>query len=291
MAMHLLTKANLVLLLLLAASGATAGWLCRASLQDNARTEVLAEARLMVDSALAMRAYTTNEIDPLLEPQMKVTFLPQSVPFYAATQNFLKLREIHPQYIYKEATLNPTNPRDRATDWEADIIQRFRNDAKTPEFTGERDTPMGRTMYLAKPIRVEAQCLSCHSLPAAAPAAIIARYGSNNGFGWQLNEVVGAQIVSVPLASAEARVTQVWRQIMGQWLVVLLLLLLGVNLLLYYLVVRPLRLTARTADQLSVGSSADAGFAQHGSAEIVEIGRAFERLRISLEKAMRMLEP
>ena len=58
-------------------------------------------------------------------------FLPQSVPFYAASQNFLKLREHHPEYAYKEATFNPTNPRDRATDWEADLIQQFRNDAQS----------------------------------------------------------------------------------------------------------------------------------------------------------------
>jgi len=34
----------------------------------------------------------------------------------------MKLRERHPQYAYKEATLNPTNPRDRAANWAAEII-------------------------------------------------------------------------------------------------------------------------------------------------------------------------
>ena len=74
------------------------------------------------------------------------------MPFYAATQNF-KLRERHPEYTYKEATLNPTNPRDRAADWEGDIIQRFRNDAHAQEVVGERDTPLGKSLYVARPIR------------------------------------------------------------------------------------------------------------------------------------------
>ena len=86
----------------------------------------------MMDSALSMRAYTSEEIVPLLSAQMAKDFLPQSVPSYAATQNFLKLREHHPEYAYREATLNPTNLRDRATDWEADIVQQFRNDPHTP---------------------------------------------------------------------------------------------------------------------------------------------------------------
>ncbi len=56
----------------------------------------------------------------------RVEFLPQSVPFYAATEHFLRLHAERPDYSYQEATLNPTNLRDRATDWQADIIQRFR---------------------------------------------------------------------------------------------------------------------------------------------------------------------
>jgi protein-histidine pros-kinase len=111
------------------------------------------------------------------------------------------LRKNHPEYAYKEATLNPTNLQDRAMDWESDLIQQFRNDAHQAEIIGERDTPTGRSLYLARPIRAEAQCLVCHSLPAAAPVTLIQRYGANNGFGWQVHEVVGAQD-SVPLASA-----------------------------------------------------------------------------------------
>ena len=100
---------------------------------------------------------------------MQEEFPPQSVPSYAATQNFLSFHERHPEYSYKEATLNPTNPRDRAADWESDIIQRFRNDAHTQQVIGERDTPMGKSLYLARPIRAKAECLVCHSTASAAP--------------------------------------------------------------------------------------------------------------------------
>ena len=58
-------------------------------LQGNAKREALREAGLMMDSALSMRAYTSEEIVPLLNGQMEKDFLPQSVPSYAATQNFL----------------------------------------------------------------------------------------------------------------------------------------------------------------------------------------------------------
>src|SRR5579859_7500975 len=202
--MSLLVRINVVLGLVSAGAAVLACYVCWTILEGNARREVLAEAGLMMESAVAMRAYTASEILPLLEPRMQDSFLPQGIPFYAATQNFLRLRERHPAYTYKEATLNPTNPRDRAADWEADIIQRFRNELHAEEFVGERDTPMGRSLYLARPIRAEAECEQCHGAPSAAPPAMVARYGRNNGFGWQLNEIVGAHIVSVPFANASA---------------------------------------------------------------------------------------
>ena len=120
--MNLLLRINLALAAVIALGAVAAGFICWSILQANARREVLAQAGLMMDSALAIRDYTEEEILPLLHAQMQSEFLPQSVPFYAATQNFLRLHHVHPQYSYKEATLNPTNPRDRATDWEADII-------------------------------------------------------------------------------------------------------------------------------------------------------------------------
>ena len=288
--MNLLARINVALVVVFAAGTLVTVYLTRSSLETSAREEALNDAGLMMDSALAVRTYTANEIAPLLTEQLKSVFLPQSVPFYAATQNFLQVREKHPQYLYKEATLNPTNPRDRAADWEADIIQRFRNDPTAREIQGERDTPMGRALYLARPIRAERECLSCHSLPSVAPQPVLARYGANNGFGWQVGEVVGAQVVSVPLASAQLRAASLQRDIVGTLIAAFIALLIAVNIVLYLLVVQPLRRTVEIADKLSTGESSAASFPT-GGGEIGALGRAFNRMRTSLEKAMKLLEP
>jgi HAMP domain-containing protein len=288
--MNLLARINVALVVVFAAGTLATVYLIRSSLETGARSAALNDAGLMLDSALAVRAYTANEVAPLLTEQLKSVFLPQSVPFYAATQNFLKMREEHPQYLYKEATLNPTNPRDRAADWEADIIQRFRNDPAAHEIQGERDTPMGSALYLARPIRAEQECLTCHSLPSAAPQTVLARYGPNNGFGWQVGEVIGAQVVSVPLANAQLRASRVLQDLVGTLIAVFVSLLLAVNVVLYLLVLHPLRRTIQIADKLSTGETSAPPFATEGG-EIGELGRAFHRMRISLEKAMKLLEP
>lgn len=288
--MNLLVRINVALIALLLIAALVTIHLTRISLEVSARGEALNEAAVMLDSALAVRSYTASEIAPLLTEQLKTMFLPQSVPFYAATQNFLKVRERHPEYSYKEATLNPTNPRDRAADWEADIIQRFRNEPAATEIHGQRDTPMGAALYLARPIRVQSECLSCHSLPSAAPQPLLARYGRDNGFGWQAGEVVGAQVVSVPLASAQALASRLLEEMTGTLAAVFVSLLIALNIVLYLLVVRPLRRTVRIADRLSTGEMSAPEFPA-GGGEIGALGRAFNRMRTSLEKAMKLLEP
>jgi HAMP domain-containing protein len=286
--MSLLARINAALGAVLLLAALVTGLLCWKILEGSARREVLAEAALMLDSAAAARTYTATEILPLIV-ETKDKFPPQSVPFYAATQSFLKFHELHPDYAYKEATLNPTNPRDRASDWENDIIQRFRNDLNSQQVIAERDTAMGRFMYLARPIRATPECLACHSTPAAAPASLIARYGSDNGFGWGINEIVGAQVISVPFADATANAHRQFRAFLLLLAAVFAATFLAVNLLLYRMVVMPIRRIAAIADQASLGAASIEEFPQGGAPEIASVARSFERMRKSLEKALRIL--
>ena len=286
--MNVLVRINLALVALFALAMAAIGVEASSMLRANARQQALREAGLMMGSALGIRAYTASEIVPLLAEPMQRSFLPQSVPSYAATQNFLKLRDAHPEYAYKEATLNPTNLRDRAADWEADIIYRFRNEPKMTEVSGERDTPMGRSLYLARPIVAEEQCLPCHGLPATAPRTLIERYGPSNGFGWHAGEVIGAQLVSVPFTTATERADQRFAAFMASAVLTFLVLLLAVNAALYALLVRPLRRTAALADRLSRGEPAGE-FPAGGGAEVTTLATAFNRMRTSLDKSLKLL--
>ena len=78
---------------------------------------------------------------------------------------------------------------------------------------------MGAAVYLARPIKVtNVSCLTCHSTPDHAPAEMIRQYGSANGFGWKMDEVIGAQIVTVPTAVPLERADTAWKGLM-RWLV------------------------------------------------------------------------
>jgi protein-histidine pros-kinase len=256
--------------------------------RQQAQDALAREAGLMLDSAVATREYTSAEILPLLTEKLKSEFVPQSIPFYAATQDFLQLRARHPEYSYKEATLNPTNPRDRAMDWEADLIQQFRNHPGEVQLSGERETPMGRMYYLARSIQVTPECLECHGQADQAPKTLLARYGANNGFGWQPREVVGAQVVSVSAAAAEAGVHHAIHAVLLTALLTLAVLWVALNVLLSMSVVRPLKRIIAASDEISQGNTAVQ--LPQVSGDWRGLVRAFERMRMSLEKAMKLLE-
>lgn len=288
--MNLLIKVNLALLAAFGAGLAVTGYLTDRVLQENARREVLSHASLMMEAAAAARSYTSSEIQPLLKALQEKTFLPQSVPSYAATQSFAKLQQVHQNYSYKEATLNPTNPRDRVVEWEADVVRNLRDHPAMKEMVGERATPSGQSLFLARPIRIsDARCLSCHSTPAAAPASMRALYGDNNGYGWKHMEIVGSQIVSVPLEVPVAQANRTWQLIMIGMVLTFGAILALVNLALWSMVLRPMRKIVRIADAVSGGKLDAEPFAVRGSDDIALLGGAFNRMRRSLEKAMALL--
>jgi protein-histidine pros-kinase len=289
--MKLLLKFNLVFLIIFALGLYAAGYVSWSLLEKNARSEIAENARLLMDTALAARAYTAGQVNPLLETQMKYEFLPQSVPAYSATEIFNDLRKKHAEYTYKEATLNPTNPRNRAVEWEADIVSQFRNTKDVPELVGERDTPTGKSFYVARPIRItNGACLRCHSTVDAAPKTMIERYGPANGFGWQMNEVIGAQVVSVPTRVPLQRADEAFRVFMTSIAGVLIAIGVVLNLMLWFLVIRPVTKLSAFADKISLGELETPEFARRSRDEIGLLAQSIGRMRTSLVKAMKMLE-
>jgi protein-histidine pros-kinase len=290
--MKLIVKFNLVFVLVFLLGLFAAGTVSDQLLQKNAREEIVLNARLVMESALAARAYTSTQVGPLLQTQMKYTFLPQSVPAYSANEIFDVVRKKFPEYAYKEAVLNPTNPRNRANDWEADIVNQFRNASDQPEMVGERDTPSGKSFYIARPMQIKAEaCLYCHSTVDAAPKTLVDKYGPANGFGWKLNEVIGAQIVSVPTDVPIARANRAFRTFMVSLTAVFAFIFIALNLMLWYLVIRPVTRLSKLADQVSQGENMEApDFEVTSGDEIGVLTQSFNRMKKSLVQAMKMLE-
>ena len=288
--MGLRLKFNLVLVIVFLAGFGAAGFVSRQLLQENAREEVVRDARLMLEAAIAVRTYTVDQVRPHLIKQLDEVFLPQTVPAYAATEAVSTLRKKYSDYSYKEATLNPTNPRNRTADWEADIVNRFRDHPEMKEIVSERASSTGRSLFIAHPIQISnAACLQCHSTPSAAPPTMLKIYGEANGFGWKHNEIVGAQVVTVPMEVPLRNADRAFQTFMTSLAGVFLVVFIVLNVMLSLLIVRPIRRMSEDADKISTGDFGVPEFKEKGKDEVAVLGSSFNRMRRSLEKAMQMI--
>src|SRR6185503_8276890 len=212
-------------------------------------------------------------------------------PAYAATAIMDQLRKKYSDYTYKEAALNPTNPRNRAVDWETDVVNSFRNNTELKEVSGTRETPTGPSLYLARPFQIKDKaCLACHTTADMAPAAMVKIYGPNNGFGWKHMEVIGAQIVSVPMSLPIANANRAFYAFMASLSAVFVVLFVILNVMMSSLIVRPITRMSKAADEISKGNMEMPEFSETGKDEVSLLAQSFNRMRRSLEKAIELIE-
>jgi HAMP domain-containing protein len=287
----LLAKFNLVLILIFGLGISLIAYFAYNFLMDNARQQVLQQAELMAASASATKDYTDQHVSSILEktPQHSSDFLAQTIPFSAANVTFKYLRSSYPDYVLREAALNPTNLDDRATEWEVDLINYFRNNPGQTQHVGERSTPTGLVLYVAAPIVAAQGCLQCHTQPSIAPKAMIRHYGPDHGFGWKPNDIVGAQIVSVPMSVPVALADKGFHNLLISLGAIFMLTIVLIDLAMYFIVIRPLRRVSKSADLISKGEIDQPLLAVNGKDEIAEVTASFNRMHTSLIKAFEML--
>ncbi|MEL6457268.1 MAG: DUF3365 domain-containing protein [Cyanobacteria bacterium J06621_15] len=284
-------KFTVLLLVILIVGVSVSGTALSFVLRQNAKREVTNTALVLMETMNSVRNYTSTQINPELQDRLAITFLPQSVPAYSAREVFenLRTKKEYKDFFYKEATLNPTNLRDKADSFETKIVERFKTQNKS-EVTGFRSLPGGDIFYIARPLTVTQQsCLQCHSTVAAAPPSIIERYGSAHGFGWKLNEIIGAQVISVPADRVIEKANKSFAVIIGIVSLVFTTVIISVNMFLNRQVIRPLKRITRVAEDVSTGHM-EVDFDAVSNDEIGNLARAFKRMKLSLEMAMKRLK-
>lgn len=289
--MKLLAKFNLVLVLIFGLGIALIAHFAYSFLMDDAKAQVLQQAQLMGASASATKNYTEEEVSPILEntPQHLDSFLPQTIPFYAATTTFKDMRKQYPDYTLREAALNPTNLSDRATDWENDIILHFRNHPEQTQLIGERETPTGRSLFVAQPVAAAGGCLQCHSTYNIAPKAMVKHYGRQNGFGWHPDEIVAAQIISIPMSVPIRLANEGFRNLIISLSAIFLATIILIDIAMFFIVIRPLRKVSAAADRISKGELHLPQLEVKGKDEISQVTASFNRMHTSLIKAFELL--
>jgi HAMP domain-containing protein len=291
--LRLRQKFTILLLVILVFGLGLSGIVLSSLLRNNAKTDIANTGIMLMDTMTSVRNYTSDQVNPELIAQLDTKFLRQSVPGYSAREVFEILRTKKPEYkesFYKEATLNPTNLRDKANSFETTVVEKFRKDKNLKEDSGFTSISGVDIFYVARPLAVsKPACLQCHSTPEAAPKTMIDTYGTANGFNWKLNEIVGAQIISVPASQVIDKANKSSLVILGIVSAVFILVIFLVNVFLNYQVIVPLKRITRVAEEVSTGHM-EVEFEQLTNDEIGNLAKAFKRMQYSLEMAMKRLK-
>ena len=119
---------------------------------------------------------------------------------------------------------------------------------------------------------------------------MIRKYGSANGFGWNLDQVVAAQVVSVPMSVPIEVANKAFRHLVLFLIITFVVTIVALDTALYLVVIRPLRTVSDAADRISKGETDLPELAVRGKDEIAGVTESFNRMYVSLVKALKMLE-
>lgn len=287
------TKVNLILIIVFLIGILISGTALSNVLTNKAEEEVNSQAFILMQVANSVRQYTNDRVQPLLLPQLDTQeqFIPEAIPTFSVREMFGFFRENkeYRNYIYKDATLNPVNLRDKADEFETDIVQRFRQEAGLENLSGFRTIFGEKLFYSARPFKVQHKsCLRCHSDPESAPKSQLATYGKEHGFGWKLNEIIASQIIYVPSEKIFQNARLSIYLILGVLGLIFIAIVIVIDILLKKIVLRRIKKIAQVAEKASVGDM-DANFGKQDQDEIGVLAEAFNRMKYSLEIAIKLL--
>ncbi|NES99958.1 MAG: DUF3365 domain-containing protein [Sphaerospermopsis sp. SIO1G2] len=160
--------------------------------------KVINRSELVLSFGEASRKYIINELSPAVEKHTdRMIFEAQSNAF--ATRKIFEIfnQEI-PEYIYRQPALNPMNYANKADQLETKVIEFFQKNPNINKTTGYKKRGQEKIFYVARPIKMETSCLQCHGKPENAPPEIIEKYGSVNGFNWNVGDIISTLMIYVP---------------------------------------------------------------------------------------------
>ncbi|MDH5505605.1 MAG: DUF3365 domain-containing protein [Anaerolineae bacterium] len=299
--LRITTKFSLLLIIILIGGITVGGIAFRQALLQQTQREINSQAEMLTTTMNSVRSYTSTHIQPLLKDDLETSaaFIPETVPAFSAREVFEQFRqdEKFSSFFYKEATLNPMNPRNQADEFETGLVEQMRSDPELQELTGYRTLFNQEVYYIARPLAIGREsCLLCHANASLAPANLIASYGDDGGFGWQLNEIVAAQMIYVPSETLLEKSNDAFLRITAIFMVVIATVILAINYMLRRFVILPVGEMGKLAYKVA----ADESFSEELESksldkittrgdELGELGRVFKRMVVEVHERTQKL--
>lgn len=256
----------------------------------NAMDEAKIKSKIILNYTMASKNYMKQVQKSLAVDLLeKDRFYPEIMSgFVVARGTFELFKKSSPEYIFKQATLDPLNLSNKADKEEVEFIKNFDRNPDLKSSEGRITKDGVDLFYFAQPIKVSSQgCLNCHGDPADAPEDQVEIYGTETGYNWDMGSTVAAFVVYIPTAAAVAAAKHLSLTLVLVGATGIILVLLIFWFFLDKKIVLPITKLAQRTDSFSMGEHLDEPIIGTSNDEIGTLSKAIERLRISLVKLLK----
>ncbi len=239
---------------------------------------------LLVDMVSSLRKYVSDDVRPeLLEKE--VLYPPAVSSTVATTHVAAYFKKLQPQYYIRVVSDNPLNAANRPEQVEQEFLTFFRENRDQKELVRVGEVGNQQYLFSSRPSVSKADCMICHSTPEAAPEVIRKEYGTQSGYGYKPDEVVGASVVGVPLSDVQSLVISRSLSAIGILTLLFGLVFIVINSVVKKRILNPLEALANRADTISKGDL-DTPLTYGHEDEIGKLAHSIELMRRSLAKIM-----
>ena len=220
-------------------------------------------------------------------------FIPELMSkFVVNRMEFEIFQETLEGYLFKQATLDPLWPDNKADADEEKVVAYFEANPESTEKQGVMEKKGESYFYTARPIRVDKPfCLTCHGDPADAPGDQRDIYGTEHGYNWQMGSTVGTSIVYISIAKAMDDAKQSAIKIFTVGIICLLVTIICIWVFLDRSVVAPIIKLSDSAKDISIGKNLCDSIHTDSNDEIGGLANSIDRMRISVNKLLKRTCP
>jgi HAMP domain-containing protein len=243
------------------------------------------KSNIILNYAMASLKYMKHVQKPLVRELIEEDrFYPELMSgFVSARGTYEYFNQAYPDYIFKQATVDPLNPKNKADLNEMEIIEQFKSNPKKKEESGTIQRNGEEVYFIAQPIKTDTEkCLTCHGNPDNAPKDQIEIYGTKTGYNWKMDDTVAAFIVYVPIENAMETAKTNSFHLFAIAACGVLIMLMVVWFFLDRTVVNPILRLTQITENLSLGKNVEQPINCLAKSEIGVLGHSIERLRVSL---------
>jgi methyl-accepting chemotaxis protein len=259
--------------------------------RENAIREVADKALLTMHSMESVRKYVVDELRPTIRKELPDKFVLEGMSgVYVIRRVSSIFQTVQPEYLYKQASMNPRAPENRADYYEEWLLNQFLENGKLKELTGMRTDRKEPFYYVARAVRVEKEeCLNCHGDYRTAPKAVVDKYGTAAGYNFVMGSLIGTNIIYVPASVPIAIATRSTAMVAIVFTGLFFVLFVVINILIRKSIIYPIENFVKTAEQVSKGQF-DNKFEVKTEDELKTLADAFTRLKTSIVMLMDMIK-